>query len=46
MECDSRDIARVAFEAKQRIRVRRLDVVEFHGVVARGGEESLVRRDA
>ena len=46
MEGDAGDVARVALERKQRIRVRRLDVVELYGVVARGGEEALVRRDA
>lgn len=46
VEGDAGDIASVALEGKQRIRVRRLDIVEFDRVVACGGEEALVGRDA
>jgi hypothetical protein len=45
MEGDARYVARMALEAEQRIGVRGFDVIEFDGVVAGGGEESLVRRD-
>lgn len=46
MEGDSGDVARVALEGQQRVRVGGLDVVELDGVVARAGEEALVGRDA
>lgn len=46
VEGDASDVASVAFEGKQRVRVRRLDIVEFDRVVACGGEEALVGRDA
>jgi hypothetical protein len=43
---DARDVGRVAVEGQDRIRIRRLDVIELDGVVARGGEVALVGRDA
>jgi hypothetical protein len=43
---DARDVGRVAVEGQDRVRVRRLDVVELDRVVARGGEVALVGRDA
>lgn len=46
MERNSSDVARVAFKGQEGIRVRGFDVVEFDRVMARGGEEALVWRDA
>lgn len=46
VEGDARDIARVALEGQQRVGVGALDVEELDGVVAGGGEEALVGRDA
>lgn len=46
VEGDARDVARVALEGEQRVRVGGLDVEELDRVVARGGEEALVGRDA
>ena len=45
VEGDARDVARVALEGEQRVRVGGLDVEELDGVVARRGEEALVGRD-
>lgn len=42
VESDTGDVARVALKSQQRVRVGRLDIVELDGVVARGGEVSLV----
>lgn len=46
VEGHARHVARVALEGEQGVRVRRLDVVQLHRVVARRGEEALVGRDA
>jgi hypothetical protein len=46
VEGHARDVARVALKLQHGVRVRRLDVVELHRVVARGGEVALIRRDA
>lgn len=46
VEGDAGDVARVALEGEQRVRVGRFDVEELDRVVARGGEEALVGRDA
>lgn len=46
MECDARDIRRVALECEHGVRVRALDLVELYGVVAGCGEEAFVRGDA
>lgn len=46
VEGDAGDVARVALEREQRVRVRRLDVVELDRVVAGRGQEPLVGRDA
>lgn len=43
---DARYVGSVAFEGVERVWVRGLDVVEFHGVVACRREEALVRRNA
>lgn len=39
------DVVCMAFELEHRVGIRRLDVVEFHGGVASGSEESLVGGD-
>lgn len=39
---DTSDVARMALESQQRVRIGRLDIVELDRVVARGGEVSLV----
>ena len=36
----------MAIKCEDGVRIRRLDVVELDGVVARGGEVTLVGRDA
>lgn len=46
VECDAGDVARVALEGHERVRVRALDVEQLHRVVARRREEPLVGRDA
>lgn len=46
MEGDAGDVRRVAFESKDGVRVRGLDLIELDGMVAGGGEEALVGRDA
>lgn len=46
VEGDAGDVARVALECEQGVRVGRLDVEELDRVVAGGGEEALVGRDA
>jgi hypothetical protein len=46
MECDTGDVAGVALKGEKRIRVGRLDIIQFDSMMAGGGEESLVRRDA
>lgn len=46
MEGDARDVAGVALKDEQWRRVGRPDVEELDVVVARGGEEALVGRDA
>lgn len=46
MEGDAGDVGRVAFKGEHGIRIRRLDLVELDRVVAGGGEEALVGRDA
>lgn len=46
VEGDASDVARVALEGEQGVRVGRLDVEELDRVVAGGGEEALVGRDA
>ena len=46
VEGNTRDIAGVALEGEEGIRIRRLDVEEFDGVVPSGGEESLIGGDA
>lgn len=46
VEGDARDVACVALEGQQGVRVGRLDVKELDRVVARGREEALVGRDA
>lgn len=45
VEGDAGDVARVALERQQRVRVCRLDVEQLHRVVARRREEPLIRRD-
>jgi hypothetical protein len=46
VEGDGRHVGRVPFKGQDGRRVRRLDLVELDDVVARGGQEALVRRDA
>lgn len=46
VEGDAGDVAGMALERQQRVRVGGLDVVELDSVVARGGEEALVGGDA
>jgi hypothetical protein len=46
VEGDACDVGRVAVKGQDRIRIRRLDVVELDRVVAGGGEVALVGRDA
>ena len=46
VKSDASNVAGVALEGQQRVGVRRLDIEQLHGVVAGGGEEPLVRRDA
>lgn len=46
VEGDAGDVARVALESEQRVRIGRLDVEELDGVVAGGGQEALIGRDA
>jgi hypothetical protein len=46
VKCDACDVSSVALKCQQRVRVRRLDIVKFDGMVASGGKVSLVRRDA
>lgn len=43
---DARDVGRVPVKSQDRVRVRRLDVVELHRVVARRRQVPLVGRDA
>lgn len=45
VKCHASDVARVTFECEDCSRIRRPDVVEFYGMVAGGGEESLVGGD-
>jgi hypothetical protein len=44
VECDTRDIASVAFEDEKGSRVGGSDIKQFDGVMTGGGEEALVRR--
>lgn len=46
VERDAGNVACVAFKGHERIGIRGLDVVKLDGVVAGGGEEALVWRDA
>jgi hypothetical protein len=46
VERNARDVACVAIEGEDGVRIRGLDVVEFDCVVAGGGEVSFVGRDA
>lgn len=46
VERDSRHVSRVAFEGKQGVRIRRLDIVELNRMVTGRCQEPLVRRDA
>lgn len=46
VEGDTGDVAGMPLERQQRVRVGGFDVVELDGVVARGGEEALIRGDA
>lgn len=46
MKGDASDVGRVAVKGEDRIRVRRLDIVELDRVVACGSEVALVGRDA
>lgn len=46
VECDTSDVTSVALECQHSCRVGRLDVVQLDGVVACGGEEAFIRRDA
>lgn len=45
MKRNARDVGRVSVKGEDGIGVRRFDVVELNGVVARGGEVALVGRD-
>jgi hypothetical protein len=42
VESHACDVARVAIEGQDRVRIRGLDVVEFDGVVAGRGEVALI----
>lgn len=46
MERDAGDVGRVAVKGKDRVGVRRLNIVELDRVVACGGEIAFVGRDA
>jgi len=46
VEGDPRDVAGVAFECEERVRVGGFYVVELNGVVAGGGEVALIGGDA
>lgn len=46
VEGDAGDVACVTLEGEQRVRIGRLDIKELDRVVAGGGEEALVGRDA
>jgi len=46
VEGDARDVSRMALELQDGVRVGGLDIVELHGVVARGGEVALVGGNA
>lgn len=45
VECDARDVARVALEGQQGVGIGRFDVEELDGMVAGGREEALVGGD-
>lgn len=42
VECDARDIASMALKCQQGVGVGRLDIKEFHGMVAGGRKEAFV----
>jgi len=42
VECDARNVARVAFECEEGVWVRGFDVVEFDRVVTSSGKEAFV----
>jgi hypothetical protein len=46
VECDAGDVGCVAVESENSVRIRRLDIVQLDGMVARGGEVALVGGDA
>jgi hypothetical protein len=45
VECDTCDVACMAFEGEERVWVRRFDVVELDRMMASSGKEAFVRRD-